>query len=299
MREKLLISILFLPLLAVTFRSQLLEAALWIEEEYFPINEFPETPLGDTLIETSSGLALPGTNDSLLRCPDAEGIKKFAKLVGQGWSKSVYRIRNHALKFPNMEGEGWRRCRWRWFGSMHTDLICMREARETFLREIRWLVKLQGDPAVPRLFSYCAEADNPAIATELGQPITALKLLQYPRDAMLELFLKMAEFLARHPGLRFGDLRRQQFVLGIRLLPSGHPYTQPLFVDFDDVSERGDGNYDDRDTASKFYRSIARDFLWQGANEAQKALVAELDVLLANDQLTMAQIAQNIQNMLV
>ncbi|CAJ0960942.1 unnamed protein product, partial [Mesorhabditis belari] len=84
-------------------------------------------------------------------------------------------------------------------------------------------------------------------------------------------------FLLRNSEIDFRDFRRQQFVLNAELIP--------LFVDFDDVVEKGNGG-DDAKTATQIYRSMIYEFLAVGANETQLSTLRDLDQVHDRGQLS-------------
>lgn len=143
--------------------------------------------------------------------------------VASGWTKVVHRSKINsipvALKSVNIKGKDITDCTW-----SKPILECYNDAVEKFGREIDMLRKL-NDESIIKLGYYCYKTEgqidcmkHALLATELGEPLTNIKLLQMSwrkRRVIIQDLASLIHYAQNSPlgSLRLADLRRPQFVL--------------------------------------------------------------------------------------
>jgi len=169
----------------------------------------------------------------------------------------------------------------------------MESAVEKFVQEIGTLLTLQGDPNVPKLYSYCIPHDPIrdmsllAMEMDAGDPLDILSLVQIDWLQRLQLVVEIVAFVERIHPMTLNDLRRQQFVL------RSH---RPMYIDFDDIGRIGSENEARHEagdqSALRLYDAFIKDLLWYGNPPMASALIDSLRELYANQSLTMQDLRQ-------
>uniref|UniRef100_A0A914Y2Q5 Uncharacterized protein n=1 Tax=Panagrolaimus superbus TaxID=310955 RepID=A0A914Y2Q5_9BILA len=156
-------------------------------------------------------------------------------------------------------------------GDLNKEYQCVETAAKSFITEIGFLIKLQNDPNVPKLFAYCipfdfiAHAELLASATVSGKPLDIIHLTTSDWSERVRILDEIIRFLTRSRPLLFRDFRRQQFVL-IK--------NQPSMVDFDDVISTNNLT-DHEPIVQKLYISFIDQILFATSPlKAQKSLAA-------------------------
>lgn len=176
-------------------------------------------------------------SDPYLNCSLLDTLS-YEKFVANGWTKIVYRAKldnspqHIAIKVVNLKGKDVTDC-----AKSEPLLMCHNKAVDKLVREINFLKALNHDTII-KLKYYCSKTlENNScmkyavIATEIGEPITNLKLLQMTWKERKKIIIDLVELLDYAHKSPLGvlgllDLRRQQFVLA-----NGHM----KLADLDDV----------------------------------------------------------------
>ncbi|XP_075224608.1 extracellular tyrosine-protein kinase PKDCC-like [Lycorma delicatula] len=172
---------------------------------------------------TSRGLKWPTMSTVDNHRIDCSTLQEVTDLefIAAGWTKAVYRGKFRgdyiAVKTVNLNGHDIQQCLKR--VPQPTVASCYRRAAAKILKELILLTELSHGNLVKVIGSCVPDAVGPVvIATELGDPLDIVKLLQLSWEHRLQLALGVARILhhfAHSPlgSLAMHDLRRQQFVL--------------------------------------------------------------------------------------
>ena len=162
-------------------------------------------------------------HDSYLNCSLLDKLS-YEQFVSNGWTKSVFSAKLEdkliAIKIVNLKGKDINDC-----AKFEPLLSCHNKAVEKLEREIQ-LLKLLKHPTIIQLIYHCSKTiENmgpcmkySVIATEIGEPLTNLKLLQMnwnDRKKLIQDLANLIHFAQQSPigVLGLPDLRRTQFVL--------------------------------------------------------------------------------------
>ncbi|KAI6190440.1 Protein kinase domain-containing protein, cytoplasmic [Aphelenchoides bicaudatus] len=198
------------------------------------------------------------SNETFGDCSQIPLDFKNEPLIGQGYSKQVFKYGQVAIKRPLLK-EG------RAFSRMHAAFLatCLNNEMQGFIGEVGLLQKLQGDPNVPKLFAYCIpfdlkqSANEMAAVVELGESIDTIKYInELSWKKRLNFVDEVLAFVERVQPLVFLDFRRQQFTL--------RQNKQPMYVDFDNVAIESNHTVTDSETARRVYNTFANKYLWIG-----------------------------------
>lgn len=165
--------------------------------------------------------------DPYLNCSLLDGLS-YEKFIANGWTKIVYRAKLGtkqpiAIKTVNLRGKDVTDC-----AKTQPVLVCHNKAVEKLVREISLLKQLKHETII-QLKHYCSKTYTKTledsscmkyavIATEIGDPLTNLKLLQMTWNERRQIIQDLASLIhyAQHSilgVLGLPDLRRPQFVL--------------------------------------------------------------------------------------
>ena len=160
--------------------------------------------------------------DSLHNCSAFNNLT-FDQFIANGGTKVVHRAKtangkNVAIKSVNINGKDISDC-----SKTESVLSCGNKAAEKLGREIEMLRVLHHETIV-EMKNFCMKNDGDhcikqaAIITEIGEPLTNLRLLQMTWKQRLQLIQDLTRTLhyAEHSPLGtigLSDLRRQQFIL--------------------------------------------------------------------------------------
>lgn len=160
--------------------------------------------------------------DPHMNCDLLDGLL-YEKFVANGWTKIVYSAKvdsqSIAIKTVNLKGKDVTDC-----AKTNSVLVCHNKAAEKLVREISLLKQLKHATII-QLKHYCSKTagETPCmkyavIATEIGEPLTNLKLLQMTWNQRRQIILDLAtlvNYAQQSPigVLALPDLRRPQFVL--------------------------------------------------------------------------------------
>lgn len=175
-------------------------------------------------------------NDTYNNCSLLDSLS-YEKFVSNGWTKSVYSAKlnneNIAIKIVNLKGKDVNDC-----AKLEPLMSCYNKAVDKLEREIH-LLKLLKHPGIIKLIYHCSKTFEvgpclkySVIATEIGEPLTNLRLLQMKwndRRKLIQDLAHLIDYAQQSPigVLGLPDLRRTQFVL-----KSG----QLKLADLDDVT---------------------------------------------------------------
>lgn len=162
-------------------------------------------------------------NDPYLNCSLLDGLV-YEKFVANGWTKIVHSAKLNsqqyvAIKSVNLKGKDINDC-------VKTEpvLLCHNKAVGKLVREIN-LLKVLNHETIIQLKYHCSKtSDNfscmkyAVLATEIGEPLTNLKLLLMTWNERKQLIQDLASLIHyaqqnSYGILGFPDLRRPQFVL--------------------------------------------------------------------------------------
>ncbi|XP_054263418.1 extracellular tyrosine-protein kinase PKDCC-like [Macrosteles quadrilineatus] len=166
------------------------------------------------------GLRWPVPSSGPINCSTLHEVRDL-EFVAAGWTKAVYKgvFRGSpvAVKTVNLNGHDFRQCQ---ESKPQASLAtCYRRTAAKLLKELILLTELQHQNVIKILGSCVPDAVGPVvIATELGEPLDTVHLLQLSWEHRLQLVHGVASLLyhlAHSPlgSLAMNDLRRQQFVL--------------------------------------------------------------------------------------
>ena len=158
-------------------------------------------------------------------CATIEALR-FQDFIAHGWTKVVHRARlasgeTVAVKFVNSDGKDIRDC-----SNSNSAISCHNKAVEKLAREVLLLRDLQHDTLLT-IKLYCVKTLLPhpdscmkhaVVVTEIGEPLTNLKLLQMGwnrRHTIIHDLCCLLDYFENSPlgSLAITDLRRDQFVL--------------------------------------------------------------------------------------
>ncbi|KAI9558580.1 hypothetical protein GHT06_015368 [Daphnia sinensis] len=148
---------------------------------------------------------------------------RYEKFIANGWTKIVYSAKvdsqSIAIKTVNLKGKDVVDC-----AKTNPVLVCHNKAVEKLVREIS-LLKQLNHATIIQLKHYCSKTaeERPCmkyavIATEIGEPLTNLKLLQMTWNQRRQIIVDLATLVNYAQESPIGvlglpDLRRPQFVL--------------------------------------------------------------------------------------
>ncbi|XP_046664198.1 extracellular tyrosine-protein kinase PKDCC-like [Homalodisca vitripennis] len=166
------------------------------------------------------GLRWPVTSPGPINCSTLNEVKDL-EFIAAGWTKAVYKgmFRGEpvAIKTVNLNGHDFRQCQER--QPQASLASCYRRTAAKLLKELILLTELSHENIIKVVGSCVPDAVGPVvIATELGDPLDTVQLLQLSWERRLKLVHGVARLLyhlAHSPlgSLAMNDLRRQQFVL--------------------------------------------------------------------------------------
>ena len=163
-------------------------------------------------------------SDPYLNCSLLDMLS-YEKFIANGWTKIVYSAKLAskqpiAIKTVNLKGKDVTDC-----AKSNPVLLCHNNAVDKLVREISLLKELKHETII-QLKHYCSKTvanhgscmKYAVIATEIGDPLTNLKLLQMKWSERRKIIQDLASLIhyAQHSHLGvlgLPDLRRPQFVL--------------------------------------------------------------------------------------
>lgn len=196
-------------------------ALLWTTVAQYKVENISDTTENQFLVPIC-GIKKNLYSDPHMNCDLLDHLS-YEKFVANGWTKIVYsaKLNNQpiAIKTVNLKGKDITDC-----AKTKSILLCHNRAAEKLVKEINLLKELKHETII-QMKHYCAKTseDNlcmkyAVIATELGDPLTNLKLLQMTWDQRRKIIQDLANLVnyAQHSPvgvLGLADLRRPQFVL--------------------------------------------------------------------------------------
>uniref|UniRef100_A0A915DIJ5 Uncharacterized protein n=1 Tax=Ditylenchus dipsaci TaxID=166011 RepID=A0A915DIJ5_9BILA len=235
------------------------------------------------------------------------------KVIANGWNKHVYSVgKDKVIKKIYANGVSTSKCHRELDSSSTADTECIRDVANGFIKEIGFLLKLQGDPSVPKLFAYCIPQDFSynfhqlsIIVSSGSSPLDMIYLLQIKWKTRLKITSDILDFVHRIWPVQLHDFRRQQFVMSAQ--------KSPVYVDFDDASEvkkcefAGDVNCIDTldqdfeygaKSARKAYEDFSKNLFWIGAPEEAFKRLKDLKHAYANNTLDVPKFQKILKDLL-
>jgi protein kinase domain-containing protein len=196
-------------------------ALLWTTVTQYKVENISDTAEQQYLVPIC-GIKKDFYSDPYMNCDLLDHLS-YEKFVANGWTKIVYsaKLNNQpiAIKTVNLKGKDLTDC-----AKTNSILLCHNKAVEKLVREINLLKELKHETII-QLKHYCSKTSDDnlcmkyaVIATEIGDPLTNLKLLQMTWNQRRKIIQDLANLVhyAEHSPvgvLGLPDLRRPQFVL--------------------------------------------------------------------------------------
>ena len=196
---------------------------LWTTVTQYKVENISETSENQYLVPICA-IKKDIFRDPYMNCDLLDHLS-YEKFVANGWTKIVYSAKldyqSIAIKTVNLRGKDMVDC-----SKTNSILLCHNRAVEKLVREISLLKKLKHETII-QLKHYCSKTSDShdnlcmkyaVIATEIGEPLTNLKLLQMTwnqRRKIIQDLANLVHYAQHSPAgvLGLADLRRPQFVL--------------------------------------------------------------------------------------